>query len=160
MLTLFLKVRVVMDTRFPEEGARLTIRGSARFALKLRVPDWTLPGRVLINGKSVEAFAVPGGTVVLDREWKDGETVEIRLPMSRWEWRMPDDESIRAQMKGPMVLAADLGEEKTRATPTKPRAIPDYQSKPVQAPATPEGLALKPLYQMIDRRYATYWKHS
>ena len=156
------KIRIVMDTRFPEEEvARLTIRGSARFALKLRIPEWTQPGgSVKLNGKPVDAFADPGGAVVLDREWKDGETVELRLPMGNWQWRMPDDESMRAHMKGPLVLAADLGEEKARATPTKPRAIPEYQSEPAKPPATPDGLALKPLYQMIDRRYATYWKHS
>jgi len=156
------KIRIVMDTRFPEEEvARLTIRGSARFALKLRIPEWTQPGgSVKVNGKPVDAFADPGGAVILDREWKDGETVELRLPMGDWQWRMPDDESMRAHMKGPLVLAADLGEEKTRATPTKPRAIPEYQSEPAKPPATPDGLALKPLYQMIDRRYATYWKHA
>ena len=36
----------------------------------------------------------------------------------------------------------------------------EFMITALMAPDSPDGLTLKPLYQMIDRRYATYWKYT
>jgi len=138
-------VRLVQETRFPDEDTtRLTIRGvggaPGRFALKVRIPYWaTRGGSVRINGKALEAFAAPSSYLVLDREWKDGDKVEVTMPMSLHLHAMPDDASIAAVMYGPVVLAGRMGADGLtpailRAEKTAPRTVPEYKGDPIPAP--------------------------
>jgi uncharacterized protein len=136
-------VRLVQETGFPEqEGTTLTVRTPrpGRFALRVRVPWWTSGGGVRLNGRSLDGFAAAGGYYVLDRVWKDGDRLDVSLPMRLHLWPMPDDPSVQAVMYGPLVLAGRLGTEGLtpdvlRAEPTKPRTVPEYKSDPVAAPA-------------------------
>ncbi len=88
----------------------------------------------------VEGFAAPGGYYVLDRTWKNGDRIEITLPMRLHIHAMPDDPTLQAVMYGPLVLVGRLGTEGLtpdvlRAEPTQPRTVPEYKSGPVAAPA-------------------------
>jgi uncharacterized protein len=136
-------VRLVQETSFPEEeGTTLRIQAAkpVRFALRIRVPSWaTNGGKAALNGRTLDGFAAPGGYYVLDRTWRNGDTVAITLPMSLRLHPMPDDPTLAAVMYGPLVLAGRLGSEGLtadvlRAEPTKPRTIPEYKAQPVQAP--------------------------
>ena len=137
-------VRLVQQTRFPEEeGTTLVVhtRRPVRFALRIRVPYWMgAEGTARLNGRALEGFAAPGGYYVLDRTWKDGDTVAVTLPMRLHLQALPDDPSMQAVMYGPLVLVGRLGTEGLtpgvlRAEPTKPRTVPEYKSDPVPAPA-------------------------
>ena len=186
-------VRLVQETGFPiEAGTTLTVRTAkpASFALRVRVPYWaTGANSVALNGKPLEGFAAPGGYYLLERTWKDGDKLALKLPMSLHAHAMPDDPTLQAIMYGPLVLVGKLGSAgltpaTLRAEPTKPRNIPNY---PLEAVATPGfktsgGLAdwikpaatplefrtagqaqdvdLVPFYRLFDERYAVYWKMS
>jgi hypothetical protein len=137
-------VRVLQETRFPEqEATKLTVRAAqpTRFALRVRVPTWiTSGGSARLNGRALEGFAAPGGYYVLDRAWKDGDTLDVALPMGLHMHPMPDDPSLQAVMYGPLVLVGRLGTagltpEVLRAEPTRPRTVPEYKSDSVPAPA-------------------------
>jgi DUF1680 family protein len=137
-------VRLAQATRFPEEeGTTLTVRAArpARFALRVRVPSWaTAGGSARLNGRPLDGFAAPGGYYVLDRTWKDGDRLEIALPMRLHIHAMPDDPTLQAVMYGPLVLVGRLGTEGLtpdllRAAPTQPRTVPEYRSGPVAAPS-------------------------
>jgi DUF1680 family protein len=132
-------VRIVQETRFPEEaGTTVTVRTAkpASFALRIRVPYWaTRGGIVKLNGRALDGFAAPGGYFVLERSWKDGDKVAVSLPMSLHLCPMPDDPTVQAVMYGPLVLAGRLGTdgltpENVRAEPTKPRMVPEYKEEP------------------------------
>ena len=136
-------LRVAQETRFPAEGeTSLTIRTSrpVRAEIRLRVPAWTGRGaRVRLNGNSLEGFAAPGGYFTLDRSWRDGDRVEISLPMAVRLEPTPDDPSTAAVLYGPIVLAGRLGTEgltpaTLRAEPTKPRTVPEYKLEAIPAP--------------------------
>jgi len=136
-------VHLIQDTRFPEEDTtRLTLRADhpVRFPLRLRVPSWARRGgSVKLDGRPLEGFAAPGGYFVLDRTWQTGDTVEMTLPLSLHAQPMPDDDTLRAILYGPLVLAGRLGTAgltpaNLRAEPTKPRTVPEYKSDPVPAP--------------------------
>jgi len=135
-------VRLVQETRFPEEDIiRLTVRAArpVRLPLRIRVPYWAQGGSAVLNGQALDGFAAPGSYFVLDRSWRDGDRVEVRLPMRLHAQAMPDDPTVQAYMYGPLVLAGPLGKEGLtpqvlRAEPTKPRTVPEYQGKPVAAP--------------------------
>src|SRR6185312_13797328 len=112
-----------------------------RMVLRLRVPFWTAPGgSVAVNGRTDDLFAAPGSYVVLDRTWRDGDRVELTLPMQLHVQPMPDDPTVQAVMYGPLVLVGRLGTEGLtpdilRAEPTKPRTVPEYKGDPVSAPS-------------------------
>jgi DUF1680 family protein len=137
-------IRLVQDTRFPEESTvTLTVRAPrpVAAALRIRVPYWAgRRGSAVLNGRALDGFAAPGGYFVLDRTWRDGDRVELTLPMRLHAQAMPDDDSLQAMMYGPLVLAGRLGAEgltpaTLRAAPTRPRTVPEYPLGPVPAPA-------------------------
>jgi DUF1680 family protein len=160
------RVRIVQDTKFPdEEGTTLTVRCDrpTKMALRLRIPWWTTEGATLkvggeawdvggegraAAGQSTQsqrnaatqgAVATPGAYTVVDRTWKDGDLVELTLPMKVHAWAMPDDPSIQALMYGPLVLAVHQGTEgltpeNILAPPTKPRTVPEYPFEPREPP--------------------------
>ena len=79
--------------------------------LKLRVPYWAKSGSVKVNGRPIPAFADPGSYLVLRGPWKNGDRIELSLPMHLHAAPMPDKESLQAAMYGPLVLAARFEEE-------------------------------------------------
>ena len=180
-------VRLVQETEFPEEeGTTLRIQTAkpVRFALRIRVPYWaTHGGTAVLNGHGLDGFAAPGGYYVLDRTWRNGDTVAVKLPMSLHLHAMPDDPTLAAVMYGPLVLAGRLGTDGLtpdvlRAEPTKPRTIPEYKGQPIPAPelraqgaervagrglefraAGEKGaVTLVPFHTIFDERYAIYWR--
>ena len=52
----------------------------AKFALRLRVPGWCRNATVAVNHHAMVATVVERGYLVLDREWKRGDRVELDLP--------------------------------------------------------------------------------
>ena len=185
-------LRIVQDTTLPEsDRVTLTIRAAAprRAQLRIRVPYWSTGGSASLNGTRLESFATPSSYFVLDRTWRDGDRVEMRLPMRLHSAPMPDDSTVQAVMYGPIVLAGKLGAagltaDTLRAEPTKPRTVPEYKAEPLAAPAirAPSSdpsswlkaagplefrtvgqaneLTLVPLNRIFDERYAVYWKVS
>jgi DUF1680 family protein len=137
-------IRLTQDTRLPaEETVRFAVHAvrPVRAAIRLRVPAWAMRGgSVKLNDRPLEGFASPGSYFVLDRTWRDGDRVELSLPLGLHVQPMPDDESLQAILYGPLVLAGRLGTEGLvpavlRAGPTAPRTVPEYQAEPVAAPA-------------------------
>jgi len=136
-------VRLIQDTRFPESNVTtLTVRAEkpTRMTLRVRVPYWVGEGGwVKLDGRQLDAFAGPGSYVVLDRTWRDGERLEVRVPMRLHVHAMPDDSSLQAVMYGPLVLVGRMGTEgitaeNRRAEPTKPRTVPEFKD-PAPPPA-------------------------
>jgi DUF1680 family protein len=181
------KLRLVQDTDFPEEaGTTLTLKTPApvQMPLHIRVPYWTGQGfAVSVNGKKQEVSASPSTYVTLDRQWKDGDKIEISLPMKLHAAPIPDDASLQAMMYGPLVLAGRLGTDALSkdliygpSAPDEKKTIPVPEiaasGKDTTAwvePAKDERLAFRtvgqsenvnliPLYKLFDERYTVYWK--
>jgi len=136
-------LRLVLDTRFPEEDTlRLTVHTARpqRMVLRVRVPQWSAGGSAQLNGEAARQIASPGSYFAIERRWRDGDRLTVRVPMRLYAAPMPDDPSLRAVMYGPLVLAARLGSTgldtaHLRAEPTRPRTVPEYRLPPVPAPA-------------------------
>src|SRR5580700_2863170 len=109
-------VVIQQETRFPKEpGTRLVIQAKspAEFSLNLRIPYWADDASVTINGKRFrpnEKLA-PSSYAKIERKWRDGDIVEVKLPMRLHLQPIPDDASLAAIMYGPVVLAGELGTE-------------------------------------------------
>lgn len=107
-------VVVRQETRFPEEpGSRLIVqtKSPAQLALNIRIPYWTESATISINGKPFrpnEKLA-PSSYARIKRTWKNGDTVEVKLPMRLHSQPTPDDPQMAAILYGPVVLAGELG---------------------------------------------------
>ncbi len=111
-------VRITQSTRFPDEGStRLTIDEPGKFTMKIRYPAWVAAGKMVVkvNGRAVKFDAAPGGYVSVARAWKQGDRVDVQLPMTTRLEQMPDKSNYYAVLHGPIVLAAKtrlFGDEK------------------------------------------------
>jgi hypothetical protein len=102
------------ETAFPdEESTRLTLKLAQpqTFTLHLRQPGWVAPGAfaVKVNGKPVAVTTAPSSYVAVRREWRDGDRIELALPMHTTVEGLPDGSAWFAILHGPIVLAHPAG---------------------------------------------------
>jgi uncharacterized protein len=109
-------VVIRQETRFPEEaGTRLEIQSKSptEFGLNVRIPNWAEGASVTINGKRwrPNEKLAPASYAKIERRWKNGDIVEVKLPMHLHLQPIPDDANLAAILYGPVVLAGELGTE-------------------------------------------------
>jgi uncharacterized protein len=102
------------ETQFPDEqGTRLIVQTKTptQFALNVRIPYWTDGATILINGKAFPSSGklAPSSYAKIERTWKNGDEVKVKLPMRLHLQATPDDPQRAAILYGPMVLAGELG---------------------------------------------------
>jgi DUF1680 family protein len=101
-----------LQTRYPFDGEielKLRRQPDARaFTLALRLPAWAASHTLLVNGKAQQARAEKG-YLLLRRRWRAGDTVRLSLPMQLRLETTAGNDKVVALLRGPMVLAADLG---------------------------------------------------
>ncbi len=185
-------VTLRQETRFPEQaGTRVTIRAphAVAFRLNVRIPYWAAGAKISVNGTSFtpEKALTPASYAAIERTWRDGDRVEVALPMKLHLQRMPDDPNLAAIMYGPLVLAGELGgkditPEKVFIREKVPRGgfpavsvlnligttdvLEDWIRPVPGRPLTfrtrgvgqPEDVTLSPLYRLFDQRYNVYWR--
>ena len=101
------KARFRLYTLYPrEERITLTCESETptAFALRLRIPSFAAGASARINGKPAEAKIAPGGYCELRREWRNGEILELTLPMPVKMHRLHDHVAFT---RGPVCLARD-----------------------------------------------------
>ncbi|CAN5283453.1 glycoside hydrolase family 127 protein [soil metagenome] len=164
---------LVLDTQYPfEPTSTLTLARLAKpghFPILLRVPGWA-NGKALftVNGVAV----TPGfarGYAVIERNWKAGDAVAITLPLDLRIEATPGDDKTIAILRGPMVLAADLGTTEGDWNGADPALVgddllagftPGAQSATytTSGVARPGDLTFVPFYRQYERRSAVYFK--
>lgn len=100
------QVSLTQKSDYPdEEHIQFEVKTSKRrkFALNFRIPAWAEGAAVALNGKRQDATAGTFANVL--REWKDGDRVELVLPMKpRLEAIDAQHSNTVAMMVGPQVL--------------------------------------------------------
>jgi DUF1680 family protein len=184
-------IKLVQRTQFPEEATtHLTIVETKKrdVPLYIRYPSWAISGAsVAINGKNMKISQKPGGYIVLDRNWKAGDKIDITYPMSLHLVATNDNPHMAAVVYGPIVLVGDMGTEGVEAPAPFAYNQLDYKDIPVPkdiittlnvdgrnlsdwlVPANGRplvyrtvGVASKeitmiPYYQIDKQRYVIYW---
>ncbi len=84
----------------------------SRFALRIRRPYWAGPSlTVTVNGVAVKHLVTGSdGYLVIERTWKQGDRIMVRLPESFHAEAIPDNASRVALFYGPVLLAGELGD--------------------------------------------------
>lgn len=169
---------LTQKTSFPEEqGTNLEFKCKkpVRLILGVRYPYWAKNGiEIQINGSPVIIKNRPGSFVPIERTWKTGDNVEIKIPFSLRLESMPDDSNRVAVMYGPLVMAGDLGpvaDTVIKDTTYVPLMmiqkrdpstwIKKVQGKPntfmTMNAGNPRDVELRPFYSIYNRRYSVYW---
>ena len=93
---------------------QLSLSKNTRFPLWLRVPRWCDSPALKINGENLAVKAGPLSYLVIDRPWRDGDRVSLRLPMRvavrKWA-RNKDSVSVDY---GPLTFSLQIGERWAR----------------------------------------------
>ena len=77
--------------------------------LQIRHPSWCQNVTVNVNGRHWIESGKPGTYIAVDRKWRDGDSVEVKLPMSLHFEALPGRSDVIAMLYGPIVLAGRLG---------------------------------------------------
>jgi DUF1680 family protein len=105
-------LHVSLVSAFPEQG-RVRLMFSAEkvtpLTLRLRHPAWCRLMTVRVNGQAVLESREAGRWVDVERSWRNGDRVDIDLPMHLTLQPLPQAPEVAALMYGPMVLAARMG---------------------------------------------------
>ncbi len=182
-------ISVRQETKFPESDTtvlKFKAAAPSTFALKIRHPAWATDGmKISVNGKKQKIESAPGSYSTVQREWRDGDTVKIQLPMRLHAESLPETTNEIALLYGPIVLAGELGTNgmprrllgsgqgdfNRVPDPSVPMfaATPDEllkHVKPVRGePLTfrtdgigrPDEVTLMPFYELHHQRYSVYW---
>ncbi|WP_293880553.1 beta-L-arabinofuranosidase domain-containing protein [Sphingobacterium sp. UBA1498] len=93
---------IKFSVNFPDEKNR-----EVEFPFHVRIPSWTNQPILSVNGKQIEVHK-SGDIAVINRKWKSGDRVELKLPMevetSRWF------ENSIAVERGPLVYGLEMEE--------------------------------------------------
>ena len=177
---------VRQETKFPESDTTVLnfqTQAPAQLALKIRWPAWAEKFSVRVDGIKQKMSGAPGAYVSLNREWHNGDRVEIQMPMKLHTEPLPGTTNIVALLYGPIVLAGNLGtngmpipyakdqldlaripdpevpvfvgDQKTFLNKIKPTGEPlVFQTKNL---GRPNDVTLVPFYRANHERYSVYW---
>jgi hypothetical protein len=171
-------LKIVQKTDYPEEQGTLlefTCENPIRVSIAIRYPKWAENAlEVSVNGKKKKVNQKPGSFVKIERKWKSGDRLEVKIPFSMRIETMPDDSNRVAIMYGPLVLAGDLGPVTDSASKdqmyvpvmmTESRD-PSIWTKQLEGKTNtfisvntgrPRDVEMKPFYSIYNRRYSVYW---
>ncbi len=178
-------LRLRQQTRYPEEDSTrltLTCEKPVELAIRVRHPYWAVQGiEVKVNGQAQAIASRPGSYVALRRTWQNGDTIDVRMPMSLRTEAFRDNPKKVAVLYGPLVLCAPV--EPGRPVPAivtvgHASSVPassgivshirPVAGKPLTFVTSPEvfhmtgaqagrDLTLVPLYKEYKRPYIVYW---
>ncbi|MCB1224966.1 MAG: glycoside hydrolase family 127 protein [Verrucomicrobiales bacterium] len=133
------EVAVRLETGYPfKERSTLTItcEGEVAFPLHLRIPGWCRGAEIEVAGER-QPVPDPGTMLVLNRTWKNGDTVQVRFPMplqtSTWYGRSTAIE------RGPLTYALDVPTQWTEVKGELPEGVPAGAMHRGHYEATPTG---------------------
>ena len=166
------KVAFELDTKYPYEGHiafKLTQASAAKiFTVALRIPGWASSSKILVNGKPALATSAKGYALIR-RKWRAGDVVTLDLPLDLRFEHAAGDEKVVALMRGPMVMAADLGAAEDKWEGDAPALVGAdllaaitpvsveqavYKTNGIGRPG---DMTFKPFYAQYTRRNAVYF---
>lgn len=125
-------VKISQKTEYPNDGAislNIEPQRPSKFRLHLRIPTWAqgeqfVPGelyryvnsssmsfKVKLNGNAVEENTLKNGFLVIEREWKSGDRIELNLPMpiqvNESHESVEANKNRIALTRGPFVMCAE-----------------------------------------------------
>ncbi len=157
------KLGLQQVTRYPFDNKieiRVSASQAAEYVLYLRIPAWARPDPMLmVNGQRVPSDVQAGTFTAIRRSWKDGDRVEIELPMPlRLEAVDVNHPNLVALMRGPLVLmsvteAQPRFDEKSLS---QAKAVKNDAGDWVANDAEGNRVTMRPFMSIDKESYSTY----
>jgi uncharacterized protein len=151
------------QTKYPfDNKIQIQVSGSQpeEYTISLRIPSWAAPSAVLsVNGNRVSDPVDPGTFANIRRTWKDGDRIELELPMPlRLEPVDANHPNMVALLQGPLVLFAIADAQPSfdrngllQAKPTNnPKG--DWTANSTDG----RGVTMRPFMSIDKESYSTY----
>ena len=179
-------IKLVQQTAFPdEERTSITVYAErpVAFVLRIRAPHWAESTSVSVNGHPEKVSKQSDGYLMLDRTWKNGDRLEVSLPMKLRQEPVPGSPELAAVAYGPLVLAARMGRDGLSQDMIDNNQGPDMgRLAALPMPQFEEDKAgfwvkknddgnltfstvgqtrkmeLRPISRVLDERYSVYWQ--
>ena len=106
-------VKLTETTNYPfDETVKLTVTtdGAVTFPLYLRVPAWAAGSSVSVNGEPQAIAEAAGKYIRLERQWSDGDIVELTLPMRVSSQVWQQNKASVSVNYGPFTLSLKIDE--------------------------------------------------
>lgn len=157
------KYSLTQQTKYPfENTVQIQVSGSSaqEYTVYLRIPAWAGSDAVIsVNGKRVSDAAKPGTFAALRRTWKDGDRVDLELPMPlRLQPVDANHPKLVALMRGPLVLfaVADSQPSFDSAELLRAKLANNAAGDSIAQSADGKPVSMRP-YMSIDKEsYSTY----
>ena len=154
---------LTQQTKYPLENTvalRVSASQPGEFTVYMRIPGWTeLDATLSVNGTRVATPIQPGTFAAIRRAWKDGDRIELELPMPlRVEPVDVQHPYFVALMRGPLVLfaVADSQPRFERGELLHARAANNEVGDWLATSAEGQTVALRPFMNIGQEKYSTY----
>jgi len=157
------RLSVTQVTKYPFDN-KIELQVSASQAqpqtIYVRIPAWATPNPVvMVNGNRISETAEPGAFAALRNTWKDGDRIQIELPMPlRLEPVDANHPHLVALLHGPVTLMA-VGETRpTFEAQSLLRARPLKNAGGDWVATTVDGrpMTMRPFMSIDKESYSTY----
>jgi DUF1680 family protein len=159
------KLGLAQTTRYPFENSvqiNVTASTPTSYTLYVRIPGWAGPDPALsINGNRVTDLVRPGTFAAIRRTWKDGDRVELELPMPlRLEAVDAEHPDLVALVRGPLVLfaIADAQPSFDRNALLQAKAAGSGAEDWLAGSADGSRIRMRPFMKIQNEKYSTYVK--
>jgi hypothetical protein len=128
-------VTITETTDYPfGDAIQFTIKTAqpVAFPLHLRVPQWCSEPQATVNGEAFPLDAKPASYAVIERTWRNGDGVMLRLPMRLSVRRWERNQNAASVHYGPLAFSLKIGERWSRYGDRDP-AWPEWEVFPTTA---------------------------
>ncbi len=151
------------ETKYPfDNRIQIQVSGTQAkdYTVYVRIPAWAEPDPVLlVNGNRISGSVQPGTFAPVRRTWKDGDRIELELPMPlRVQEVDANHPQFAALMQGPLALMAVADSQPTfdrrgllQAKPAN-NASGDF----VAVAANGSNVSMRPFMNIDKETYSTY----
>ena len=152
-------VALTQESAYPFDSlVHFTVRTSKvrNFTVNLRIPAWANGASISVNGRRADTDVAPGTFAAIQRDWNDGDRIELNLPMTnRLEPVDPQHPNTVALLFGPLVLFPI-----TNSRPSLSRSdllvATRLDRRSWRVKNAGEPLTFLPFTDIGDEQYATY----
>jgi len=151
------------ETKYPfDNKVEIQVSGSQPqdYTIYVRIPAWATPDPTLsVNGSRVSAAVKAGTFAAIQRTWKDGDRIELELPMPlRLEPVDANHPNLVALVQGPLVLFAVADSQPTfeRSSLLQAKALNNANGDWVASSADGSAVTMRPFMKIDKENYSTY----
>ncbi len=157
------EISLVQKSSYPGDLAiefELSLSKPTDLIANFRIPAWADGASISINGKHWTSPILPGSFASVRRAWKNGDRVELELPMKMrleaLDARNPDTVAL---LRGPLVLFA-VGKSPEKITRQQLLNARNAGAGKWQVPTALGPVTMLPFTVIEDEPYSTYLKVS